>query len=102
MKKLKDMTIEERREYFHNYYLNHREAYINRSKKYNSINAEKIKEERKDYWHLYYLKHRERKLEQQKEYYERHREEIKKKANNRYRIKCGLKPLAGAENEKLY
>ena len=90
MKKLKDMTIEERRDYFHNYYLNHREAYINHAKESYS---KKPKEEHRDYWHQYYLKHHEKKLVQQKEYYERHREEIKKKANNRYRIKCGLKPL---------
>lgn len=42
------------------------------------------------YNHKRYEKDKERRLEYQKEYYQKHKLEIQKKANNRYRIKCGL------------
>lgn len=42
---------------------------------------------------FYYLKYREKILKHQKEYDALHREERNRKAKNRYRIKCGLKPL---------
>lgn len=43
-----------------------------------------------DYNHKRYEKDKKHRLEYQKKYYEKHNEEIKKKAENRYRIKCGL------------
>ena len=48
------------------------------------------KEEKSEYRHNAYMKRREKQLQVQHEYYIKHREEILKKANNRYRIKCGL------------
>ena len=48
-------------------------------------------EEVKAYYHRRYERDREKMLKYQKEYYEKHKDEIKKKANQRYRIKCGLK-----------
>lgn len=46
-----------------------------------------------DYRRARYLKNREQILKKQREYYVAHQEEIKRSANNRYRIKCGLKPI---------
>lgn len=43
-----------------------------------------------DYNHKRYEKDKKHRLKYQKKYYEKHKEEIKKKAENRYRIKCGL------------
>lgn len=42
------------------------------------------------YNHNRYEQHKKERLQYQKNYYEKHKEEIKIKANNRYRIKCGL------------
>lgn len=39
----------------------------------------------------WYEKHKENALSYQKAYYQKHKEELRKKANERYRIKCGLK-----------
>lgn len=41
----------------------------------------------------WYEKHHENALNYQKNYYDKHKEELKRKARNRYRVKCGLKPL---------
>ena len=38
----------------------------------------------------WYTKNKDYALSYQREYYLKHKEEIKRKANNRYRIKCGL------------
>lgn len=48
-------------------------------------------EEIKAYYHRRYEREKEKRLNYQKEYYEKHKEEIKKKAENRYKIKCGLR-----------
>ena len=48
-------------------------------------------EELKEYNHERYEKEKEKRLNYQKEYYQKHKEEIKKKAENRYKIKCGLR-----------
>lgn len=37
--------------------------------------------------------YREKHLEKANEYYRKHKKEVLRKAKNRYRIKCGLKPL---------
>ena len=58
MKKLKDMTPEERRDYFHNYYLAHRQKYIERAKQWNKENQIMTKEEYKEYRHQNYIKHK--------------------------------------------
>ena len=42
------------------------------------------------YNHNRYERDKNKRLQYQKNYYENHKEEIKKKANDRYRIKCGL------------
>lgn len=42
------------------------------------------------YNHKRYEKDKEHRLQYQKEYYQKHKSELQKKANNRYRIKCGL------------
>lgn len=42
------------------------------------------------YNHKRYEKDKGHRLEYQKEYYQKHKLELQKKANNRYRIKCGL------------
>lgn len=39
--------------------------------------------------------YREKHLEKANEYYRKHKEEVLRKAKNRYRTKCGLKPLKG-------
>lgn len=44
----------------------------------------------KEYNHDRYEKDKKHRLEYQKEYYQKHKTKILKKANNRYRIKCGL------------
>ena len=46
--------------------------------------------ELKTYRHNAYMKRREKDLEYQRKYYAEHKQEIKKKANDRYKIKCGL------------
>ena len=51
---------------------------------------EMTKEELSIYRHNAYMKRREKQLQEQQEYYIKHKDEIRKKANNRYRIKCGL------------
>ena len=48
-------------------------------------------EELKEYNHERYEKEKEKRLDYQKKYYKKHKEEIKKKAQNRYKIKCGLR-----------
>lgn len=48
-------------------------------------------EEMVEYNHRRYERDRKVRLKYQKEYYQKHKLEIKKRANNRYRIKCGLK-----------
>lgn len=48
-------------------------------------------EEIKAYYHRRYEREKEKRLNYQKEYYQKHKEEIKKKAENRYKIKCGLR-----------
>lgn len=48
-------------------------------------------DELKKYNHDRYEKDRKHRLEYQKEYYQKHKKELQKKANNRYRVKCGLK-----------
>lgn len=48
-------------------------------------------EELKEYNHKRYEKEKEKRLDYQKKYYKKHKEEIKKKAQNRYKIKCGLR-----------
>lgn len=48
-------------------------------------------EDWKNYNHKRYEKEKESRLKYQSEYYQKHKSEIQKKANNRYRIKCGLK-----------
>ena len=48
-------------------------------------------EEVKEYYHRRYERDKEKMLKYQKEYYQKHKEEIKKKAENRYKIKCGLR-----------
>lgn len=48
-------------------------------------------EEVKEYYHWRYERDKEKMLKYQKEYYQKHKEEIKKKAENRYKIKCGLR-----------
>ena len=48
-------------------------------------------EEMAEYNHRRYKRDRKARLKYQKEYYQKHKLEIKRKANNRYRIKCGLK-----------
>lgn len=42
------------------------------------------------YNHKRYEKDRKHRLEYQNEYYQKHKLELQRKANNRYRIKCGL------------
>lgn len=93
MKKIKDMTPEERRDYFHNYYLAHRQKYIERAKQWNKENQTMTKEEYKEYRHQNYIKHKTARTEYQKMYYREHKSEILKKHRNRYRIKCGLKAI---------
>lgn len=44
----------------------------------------------KEYRHKRYEKDKKRRLDYQKEYYKKNEDKIKQKANNRYRIKCGL------------
>ena len=51
---------------------------------------EMTKEELSVYRHNAYMKRREKQLQKQHEYYVQHKQEIQKKANNRYKIKCGL------------
>lgn len=48
-------------------------------------------EEIKAYYHRRYEREKKKRLNYQKEYYQKHKEEIKKKAENRYKIKCGLR-----------
>ena len=48
-------------------------------------------EEKAEYNHRRYEKEKKSRLEYQKGYYQRNRERIKNKANERYRIKCGLR-----------
>ena len=48
-------------------------------------------EEIKAYYHRRYEREKVKRLNYQKEYYQKHKEEIKKKAENRYKIKCGLR-----------
>jgi len=48
-------------------------------------------EENAEYNHRRYEKEKKSRLEYQKEYYQRNRERIKNKANERYKIKCGLR-----------
>lgn len=50
-------------------------------------------EELKAYRHKMYIKHREERLKWTHDYYIKHRDEIKFREKNRYRVKCGLKPL---------
>ena len=50
-------------------------------------------EELTDYNHKRYEKDKKHRLEYQKEYYLKHKQEIKRKANNRYRVKCGLEEI---------
>lgn len=54
----------------------------------------------KQYKRRWYEKHKEYVLNYQKEYYQKHKKRLQEKANNRYRIKCGLKPLED-NNEKI-
>ena len=42
------------------------------------------------YNHKRYERDRNKRLQYQKEYYQKHKLELQRKANNRYRIKCGL------------
>ena len=48
-------------------------------------------EELKEYYHRRYEKDRESRIKYQKEYYQKNKTRIKEKANNRYRLKCGLR-----------
>jgi hypothetical protein len=48
-------------------------------------------EEKAEYNHGRYEKARKDRLKYQKEYYQKNKTEIKEKANNRYKIKCGLR-----------
>lgn len=53
-------------------------------------------EQKKQYFREYYQKHKDKykpmSPEYKRAYYMKNRERILKKANDRYRIKCGLKP----------
>ena len=49
-----------------------------------------------EYRRAQYIKHREKTLKKQKEYDDQHRGEINRKARERYRAKCGLKPIKEA------
>lgn len=49
----------------------------------------------KEYNHERYERNRNKRLQYQHEYYLMHKEKLRLKANNRYRIKCGL----GVKNE---
>ena len=53
-----------------------------------------------EYRRAQYMKYREKTLKKQKEYDDQHREKINRKARERYRAKCGLKPIKEAENER--
>lgn len=52
------------------------------------------------YKRRWYEKHKEYALNYQKEYYQKHKKKMQEKANNRYRMKCGLIPMEN-KNEKI-
>lgn len=58
-------------------------------KEWRERNKDYIKQKR----HKRYLKNKEKEIQCCKKYYAEHRDEILFQAKNRYRIKCGLKPL---------
>lgn len=69
------------------YYLVHPEIAIVKIVELEKENAE-LKEQLKAA-----NEYREKHLKKANEYYRKHKKEVLRKAKNRYRIKCGLKPL---------
>lgn len=73
-----EKRINKQRQYQRNYYLSHRDECKQRSIEWEKNHRELVTSRTRQYKHDYYMKNREHLL---------------KLANNRYRIKCGLKPI---------